>query len=195
MKFKVILSLFALFFIALNLGSSPDNKDSDLSFQDSDSAFDTMMQVVTHKRCMNCHPSDDNPRQGEDSHKHLFDVQRGEDGHGTATLSCQTCHQKANNDYSGVPGAPHWHLAPASMGWAGLSKTEIAESIIDPKRNGGRNLQDIEKHMTEDPLVLWVFDPGINHEGIKREKPPVSKDDYILAVKTWIAAGAPIPQQ
>ena len=68
-------------------------------------AFDKMMAVLTHKRCVNCHPSGDRPRQGEDSHYHNFGVQRGEDNHGLPALQCATCHQQENNDFSGVPGA------------------------------------------------------------------------------------------
>ncbi|MEM6628464.1 MAG: hypothetical protein AAF694_02280 [Bacteroidota bacterium] len=185
-----------LLFLGLSIGFSftdepptPPPVKEDLS----EAAFNTMMQVVAHKRCMNCHPSGDRPHQGEDSHIHRFDVQRGPEGHGTVAMQCGTCHQEENNLLSGVPGAPHWHLAPQSMGWEGLSKEEIAQSIMDPKRNGGRNPEEILHHMTEDPLVLWVFEPGINHEGIPREKPPVSKEEYIEAVKTWIEAGAEIP--
>lgn len=155
--------------------------------------FDIMMQVIAHKRCINCHPSGDRPHQGEDSHVHNFNVQRGEDGHGMATAQCSTCHQEENNDYSGVPGAPHWHLAPKSMAWEGLSRVQIAEAMLDKSKNGGRSVEEIEKHLTEDHLVLWVFEPGINSEGEPREKPPVSKEDYIKAVKDWVASGAEIP--
>ena len=158
-------------------------------------AFDEMMQVIAHKRCVNCHPSGDRPRQGEDSHLHRFDVQRGENGFGSAALQCSTCHQEENNAASGVPGAPHWHLAPRSMGWEDLSRTEIARAMLDRTKNGNRSLTDIERHLTEDPLVLWVFEPGVNHEGVAREKPPVSREAYIAAVKTWVAAGAPVPEQ
>ncbi len=157
-------------------------------------AFDQMMEVVAHKRCVNCHPSGDQPNQGEDSHVHRFDVQRGAKGFGVAGLQCSTCHQEENNAASGVPGAPHWHLAPRSMGWEGLNRVEIARAMIDRSKNGNRSLAEIEKHLTEDALVLWVFEPGVNHEGVPREKPPVSKADYIAAVKSWIAAGAPIPE-
>lgn len=155
--------------------------------------FDVMMDVISHKRCINCHPSGDRPRQGEDSHLHYFNVQRGTDGHGMPAAQCSTCHQAENNDFSGVPGAPHWHLAPRSMAWEGLSRGEIAQAMLDRTKNGDRSIEDIEKHLTEDPLVLWVFNPGINNEGVPREKPPVSKEDYIKAVKEWIAAGAVIP--
>ncbi len=158
-----------------------------------DDAFEKVMSVVTHKRCMNCHPADDYPRQGEDSHLHNFGVQRGLADHGTEALQCGTCHQTANNDFSGVPGAPHWGLAPKSMGWQGMDKYEIAQAMLDRSKNGNRSKADIEHHLTEDPLVLWVFEPGVNSEGKPREQPPLTKDEWVTAVKTWIAGGAKVP--
>lgn len=159
----------------------------------SSEAFDLVMSVVTHPRCMNCHPRDNHPRQGDDSHTHYFNVQRGEKNHGAGIAKCETCHQNENNNSSGVPGAPHWGLAPKSMGWIGLSKTEIAEVILDTAKNGGRSHEQIEKHLTEDPLVLWAFEPGVNNEGIPRQTPPISREQFIEAVKTWIGEGAHIP--
>ncbi|MCB9080299.1 MAG: hypothetical protein H6555_01140 [Lewinellaceae bacterium] len=156
-------------------------------------AFDQVMQVLTHKRCVNCHPAGDRPRQGEDSHYHNFGVQRGKGNHGVAALTCNTCHQAENNNYAGVPGAPDWSLAPRSMAWEGLSRVEIAQSILDPARNGGRTLAQTVSHLTEHELVLWAWDPGVDANGIPREKPPVSKVDFIKAVRAWAAAGAPIP--
>ncbi len=199
-----------LFILVMTVAFSPASTEStetvvtehSVSTQNIDSqekqaslaAFDEMMKVVMHKRCMNCHPSDDFPRQGEDSHLHYFGIERGKDGHGLPAAKCGTCHQTENNDYSGVPGAPHWHLAPRSMGWQGLSKAEVGAAILDKSKNGGRSLEDIIKHMTEDPLVLWVFDPGVNHEGTPREAPPISKEDYIKAVKKWAETGAHLPE-
>ncbi|MEO1451139.1 MAG: hypothetical protein AAFV07_16535 [Bacteroidota bacterium] len=161
----------------------------------AEAAFDKMMQVLTHKRCVNCHPADDHPRQGEDSHVHNFGVQRGADNHGVAALRCNTCHGQENNAFSGVPGAPEWSLAPRSMAWQGLSRVEIAQSMLDPKRNGGRNLEDIVHHLTEHELVLWAWEPGVNADGQPRELPPVSKEEYIKAVKEWAEAGAHIPTE
>lgn len=157
--------------------------------------FETMMAVLTHKRCVNCHPSGDTPRQGEDSHLHYFDVVRGDKGNGLAGYTCVTCHSAQNNEYSGVPGAPHWALAPELMVWEGKTKIEIATQMMDPKRNGGRSPQEILEHLTEHELVLWAWDPGVNAEGIEREKPPVPKDEYIQAVKDWINSGAVIPAE
>jgi hypothetical protein len=161
----------------------------------SDDPFDTMMKVLTHKRCVNCHPSGDRPRQGEDSHYHNFGVQRGEDNHGIATLRCESCHQAENNNFSGVPGAPEWSLAPLKMQWEGLSRVEIAKSMLNSEKNGGRTLEETVHHLTEHELVLWAWEPGIDANGNEREKPPVPKDEYIKAVKEWAEAGAIIPEQ
>jgi len=158
-------------------------------------AFDKMMQVITHKRCVNCHPSGDTPRQGEDSHLHYFGVQRGVDGQGLAGYTCATCHHEENNLYAGVPGAPHWGLAPASMAWEDKSKVEIATQMMDPARNGGKNAQEILKHLTEDELVLWAWEPGVDDEGVPRETPPLSKKEWITTVEAWINNGAIIPAE
>ncbi len=161
----------------------------------SESPFDKMMQVLTHKRCVNCHPAGDRPHQGEDSHVHRFEVQRGDDNHGVPALRCHTCHQDDNNDYAGVPGAPEWSLAPVSMAWEGLTRVEIARSMLDPTKNGGRSLEDIVHHLTEHALVLWAWEPGVDAAGNPREKPPVSKEEYIEAVLAWADAGAHIPAE
>lgn len=157
--------------------------------------FNKMMDVLTHKRCVNCHPSDNIPKQGEDSHPHYFGMSRGEGNMGFEATNCNTCHQSENDDYSGVPGAPEWSLAPASMRWEGLNRFEIAESMLDPKRNGGRSNHQTEEHLTEHALVLWAWTPGVDAAGNPREKPPVPKDEYIKAVKAWFHDGAIIPKQ
>ena len=208
MKRILLLSAITLLFVmGINLGLSypdpnPQKTKEELLMtlknnqqNESLEAFDQMMKVIAHKRCVNCHPTDDYPRQGEDSHVHLFNVQRGEDGHGMPVVQCGTCHQTENNSLSGVPGAPHWHLAPKSMGWQGLNRVEIAKAMMNPEKNGGRGAEEIEKHLTEDLLVLWVFEPGVNQEGIPREKPPLSKEEYIAAVKKWFETGAEIPEE
>lgn len=170
-----------------------DIKVEQATSQVSDEAFDKVMQVLMHKRCVNCHPAGDTPRQGEDSHLHNFAVQRGATGEGLQGYTCQTCHQSENNDYSGVPGAPHWALAPESMVWEGKTRVEIATQMMDRKRNGGRSAHEIMEHLTEHELVLWAWEPGIDAEGNPRETPPIPKEEYIAAVKQWIDGGAIIP--
>ncbi len=157
-------------------------------------AFNTMMDVVSHQRCVNCHPSDNVPKQGDESKPHHFGIARGENNLGFQATNCNTCHQPENNVYSGVPGAPHWSLAPASMAWQGLTRSEIAQAMLDRTKNGNRSHEELIHHLTEDDLVLWVFQPGTDQEGIPREKPPVSEEDYKAAVKEWFASGAIIPE-
>lgn len=193
----VLLLTFGTFLIASNstIPEINDHVDSiELSTENSELAFNTMMEVLTHKRCVNCHPADDQPNQGEDSHKHLFGIQRGVNNKGEEAVNCITCHQDTNNDFSGVPGAPEWAVAPKSMYWEGLTKYEIAKSMLDRNNNGDRSLNELEHHLTEHELVLWAWDPGVNSEGIAREKPPVPKEEYIAAVKEWIEGGAIVPE-
>ncbi len=168
---------------------------TDDSSEISDQPYDKMMAVLTHKRCVNCHPNDNIPKQGEDSHPHYFGMTRGKDNMGYEASKCTTCHQTENNNYSGVPGAPEWSLAPESMKWEGLSRAEIARSMLDPERNGGRTHEEVMHHLTEHALVLWAWEPGVNADGIPREKPPVPKDEYIAAVKEWFENGAVIPEK
>jgi len=171
-----------------------DNTDEALATPPPlETPFDKMMAVLTHKRCVNCHPSDNIPKQGEDSHPHYFGIARGENGMGFEATNCNTCHQSENNDYSGVPGAPEWSLAPHSMRWEGLTRVEIAQSMLDPTRNGGRSHEDVMHHLTEHELVLWAWTPGIDAAGNPREKPPVPEEEYIAAVKQWFKDGAIIP--
>lgn len=165
------------------------------AFQSSADPFTTMMKVLTHQRCVNCHPAGDRPLQGEDSHYHNFGVRRGPDNHGVAALQCLSCHQRENNNYAGVPGAPDWSVAPLSMAWQGLSRVEIARSMLNPTNNGGRSLAEVVQHLTEHELVLWAWDPGVDANGVPREVPPVPKAEYIAAVKAWAAAGAVIPAE
>ncbi|MGB0429991.1 MAG: hypothetical protein ACPGLV_05920 [Bacteroidia bacterium] len=164
--------------------SKPEVENIELT---NEEAFNTMMQVLTHKRCVNCHPSGNAPRQGEESRIHDFGVERGK-------VNCQQCHTTENNSFSGVPGAPHWALAPASMKWEGLTKYEIAASILDTTKNGGRSHEELIHHLTEHELVLWAWNPGTTPAGNKREAVPVPLDEYKKAVLYWFENDAKIPE-
>lgn len=195
LAYLLLLSMLVGVVLAFaNTGAEAISPKADNS-ETEETPFDIMMAVLTHKRCVNCHPSSNYPRQGEDSHVHNFGVQRGADNHGMPALRCESCHQHENNNFSGVPGAPAWSLAPRSMAWEGLSRVEIAKSMLDPEKNGGRTLEETVHHLTEHELVLWAWEPGIDASGNPREKPPVPVDEYIEAVKAWAAAGAVIPEK
>ena len=50
--------------------------------------FLEVAKVITHPRCMNCHPAGEHPLQGADHHEHMPPAWRGEGGVGIAGLSC-----------------------------------------------------------------------------------------------------------
>src|SRR5256885_537581 len=58
---------------------------------ESRAAFLAAYPVLMHARCMNCHPAGNAPLQGDDSHPHLMNVQRGADGKGKFALKCANC--------------------------------------------------------------------------------------------------------
>jgi hypothetical protein len=152
-------------------------------------AFGQIASVLQSPRCLNCHPRGNRPTQGEDRHVHLMNVQRGERDTGVPAMRCSTCHQERNNETLGIPGAPRWHLAPASMGWVGLGEADLCRRLLDRRSNGGRNTADLVAHMTGDPLVLHAWDPG-GH----RAPPPLSIEEFKIALDQWSGAGAPCPK-
>ena len=165
----------------------PINKDDR---EKSLKAFGTVMEVIKSPRCINCHPTNDIPRQGNAHRLHPFNVNRGEDDHGGLVQKCATCHHKENNSYTNVPGAPHWGLAPKTMGWFGLTDVEIAHALLDKSKNGGRSPADLVKHMSTDSLVLWAWNPGKG-----RSAPPVPVDEFRKALEEWLETGAHIPDK
>lgn len=145
-------------------------------------------KVLLHPRCVNCHPAGENPHQGDVPEPHEPVVSRGADGFGAVGMRCETCHHKDNYDPGGIPGAPHWHLAPREMAWEGLTLSEVCEQIKDPARNGNRDLAAIVKHMKEDPLVAWGWDPGADREPV-----PGDHETFGALIEAWAEAGAACP--
>ena len=180
-----IIPVVVISIISFSISSFQIKDDTLLKKEKSLESFKQMLTVIKHPRCMNCHPSDDYPRQGDGRNVHLFNVQRGKDNEGLAAMRCNTCHQKTNNPYSNVPGAPKWHLAPIGMAWQGLSDEQIGESILNQKTNGGKNLEELVHHMTKDTLVLWAWNPGKG-----RALPPLNQAQFAKAVKVWADNGA-----
>jgi hypothetical protein len=145
-------------------------------------------KVLQHPRCVNCHPAGDRPSQGDRMAPHQPLVVRGKDGHGAPGMMCTTCHGGANFEPARVPGDPHWHLAPSSMAWEGKSLGEICNQLKDPKRNGGRDLAAILKHVSTDSLVKWGWSPGPG-----RTPAPGSNAAFTALMQAWIEAGAYCP--
>ena len=159
--------------------------------------FNEIGKVVTHPRCLNCHPVGDHPLQGTDHHEHQPPVPRGESNDGIAGLTCQACHSEHNftlvgvgagASYRSIPGNPRWALAPKEFAWEGKSLGEICRQIKDEKRNGGRSLALLQEHFARDDLVAWGWAPG---EG--REPAPGTQQQLGALVQAWIDSGAACP--
>lgn len=149
-------------------------------------------KVIMDPRCVNCHPDGDRPLQGEigNTYPHQPMVVRGDGGMGAPGMRCTTCHGDANYDPAGVPGHPHWHLAPIEMAWQGKSLAYICEQIKNPERNGGRSMQELIDHTAHDSLVGWGWHPGRG-----REAAPGTQKVFGELVAAWVATGAACPER
>lgn len=158
-------------------------------------AFEQVRGVLQHPRCQNCHPREDVPLQGDDSHPHPQNVQRGPDGRGMVGMRCTTCHGPAN-----LPETYGKNVPPgASTGWrmpkpeeklvfVGTPPGELCEHLKDPKHNGGMDAAALRHHI-DDPLVTWGWTPGVGRTAI-----PLARDKFVAAFETWLSAGMPCPQ-
>src|SRR5262249_9514346 len=150
--------------------------------------FARVAQVLRNPRCLNCHPTTNSPRQGDDRHTHANLVRRGAEDRGVPGQLCSTCHQSENNPSSGGPGRPNWPPAPLSMGWEGLSDGDLFRALKDPRKNGGRDLAALIEHMEKDPLVDHGWDPGADRKPV-----PIPRAELVRDMETWSRAGAPCP--
>ncbi|MEN2976821.1 hypothetical protein P7L78_03160 (plasmid) [Tistrella bauzanensis] len=150
--------------------------------------FGEAAKVLQHPRCMNCHPAGDRPAQGDDRHPHRPLVVRGDGGMGVVGMRCTTCHHDENYEPAGVPGDPHWSLAPPEMAWEGLSVGQICAQLKDPARNGDRDLAAIIEHVSTDSLVLWGWAPGGT-----RAPAPGSNAAFTQLMQAWVDTGAHCP--
>ena len=144
--------------------------------------------MLTSPRCVNCHPAGDRPLQGEAGRLHQPPVARGADGFGSVTMRCAMCHQGANFDPAGVPGHPHWHLAPREMAWQG--KTRRRDLRADQGSGAQRRpLARCRSHAHgHDSLVGWAWAPGFG-----REPAPGTQKEFGALLEAWIKTGAVCP--
>jgi hypothetical protein len=155
--------------------------------------FAEIGRVLTHPRCMNCHPAGEHPLQGADHHAHRPPVWRSDTGsYGTP---CGECHTEKNvtlheaASYKSIPGHPRWGTAPLSMAWEGKSFGDICRQLKDTARNGGRDLALLQEHVARDDLVAWGWSPGAG-----REPAPGSQQAAGELVQAWIDSGAECPK-
>jgi hypothetical protein len=200
MKVRVLVASSALLMSMLSASALTDGQSDTLAAPASFAAiedkatrsaamFTELGKVLSHPRCVNCHPAGDHPRQGELGRLHQPPVERGADGHGLAAMRCDICHQQANFDPGRVPGHPEWHLAPREMAWEGKTLGEICDQIKDPNRNGGRSLDDLVHHIGMDTLVGWAWAPGFG-----RQPAPGTQKEAGSLVEAWVKTGAACPK-
>jgi len=192
------LKLAVLFVAALSLiGGSISavtfaNRETEPVVQKNDvlarEVFLSVIPVLKHPRCLNCHSAGDYPRQGDDGHIHAQNVKRGPDGHGRYGEKCAACHQDYNvGGLNMPPGAPNWHLPPSNMPmiWEHRTPGQICRQIKDPRQNGGKTITQIIEHVTSDKLVMWGWNPG---EG--RSMPSMGHDEFAQKMAEWARYGA-----
>src|SRR5713101_9187989 len=124
---------------AVEIGDSRTST-ADAKLADGLAAWEQLYSVLTHPRCINCHTATNYPQQGDDRHRHFANVIRGPEDKGVPALNCESCHQNANADSTGVPGGHTWHLAPLSMKWQDLndkplSSAAVCRAITDRSKN------------------------------------------------------------
>jgi hypothetical protein len=150
-------------------------------------------KVLTHPRCMNCHPAGDHPLQGA-GEEHQPPAWREDAATGALGTTCSGCHTDANfkvvgaTTYESIPGHPRWGLAPLSMAWEGKTLGDICRQIKDTKLNGGRDLALLQEHIAKDDLVAWGWHPGPG-----RQPAPGTQEQAGKLVQAWIDTGAECP--
>ena len=201
MRVKVLVAVAALLMSMLTAYALTQGQSDRLAEPESFAAigdtatrsvamFAELGKVLSHPRCVNYHPAGDRPHQGELNRLHQPPVERGVDGFGTVTMRCAICHQKANFEPGRVPGHPEWHLAPREMAWEGKTLGEICVQIKDPKRNGGRSLDDLIHHIGTDTLVGWAWAPGFG-----RVPAPGTQRQAGALAEAWVKSGAVCPDK
>jgi hypothetical protein len=171
-----------------------DNKPDDPGKAVALAAWDRIVTVLQHPRCMNCH-QDNVPRQGDERRIHIPLVVRGhiDDkgvGLGVDAMRCGNCHNATgNNETSGTPGAvgEPWGLAPISMRWQGRSSAYLCDMLKDRTRNGDKDRPSLILHMST-PVVMWGWAPGGD-----RTRVPMPHDEFVKQMQIWVAGDMACP--
>lgn len=179
------VSILCVFVRAARVSAQLDNDESVRAFR-------VVASVLTSPRCLNCHIPGDSPLQSDAGVAHNMNVKRGPDGRGTPAMRCTNCHQEENSSQlHGPPGSPDWRLPPPTMrmAWQGLSIGDLCRTLKDPEKNGNKSAPQLIEHVRDDRLVNWGWSPGVG-----RSIPPVSHDEFVTQLTSWLQTGAACPQ-
>ncbi len=86
-----------------------------------------------------------------------------------------------------APGAPHWQLAPRSMGWEDLSDADLRRVLKDSRKNKGRSVQALVEHMTTERSCSGRGSPEA------RTPPSIGQREFHELVRRWAQTGAACP--
>jgi len=181
--------------VAIVMVASTAGADTRASKKEGLRAFGTIQTVLQHPRCQNCHIPGNAPLQLDTGRPHEQNVMRGSDGKGMAGMNCSTCHTESNlpasYDRHAPPGAPNWHLPPENMKmvFINLPPGELCRVLKTGETNGGKSLDALLEHVSNDKLVLWGWNPGAGRTPV-----PVPHDQFVAEFKKWMSAGAPCPK-
>ena len=74
------------------------------------------------------------------------------------------------------------------MVFINLPSAGLCRVLKDPKRNGGKTPEQLIKHVADDKLVIWGWEPA-------GQRAPVSVPhaQFVGAFKDWVSGGMPCP--
>ena len=95
-------------------------------------------RVLQHPRCLNCHPKERMPTQGDDLHAHVPMMQADANRSRCAGAPVQYLPSTGERcrpslpSLASMPGHPHWGSRPHRWRGKGASLPEICEQVKDP---------------------------------------------------------------
>lgn len=161
---------------------APDSLGGGRNHAAAVAAFKTMLPVLRHPRCVNCHANitywDQGPEHGGPATHKGGDInelpETDKDSHGNRNVKftpCADCHTKA---------PPAWDLTGPI--WTGLDDYQMCQKVKDAAFNGVNLLG----HMREDALIKLAFEGRRAMEDVTPEPPPLSHSQFLRATTEWI---------
>jgi hypothetical protein len=192
-----------------------DTKPDDPRTAAALAAWDRIVTVLQHPRCMNCH-QENVPLQGDERRIHIPLVVRGHTdekgvGSGVDAMRCSNCHNATgNNETSGTPGAVNeaWGLAPISMQWQGQPSVKLCDMLGKWARGGGNLMEHMDTNLVKwgwDPIHNPPWDPDRDQKndpkpdpdrepGSKRTPIPMTHSEFMKLLNTWVVGGMACPE-
>ena len=132
--------------------------------------FNEIAKVLTHPRCMNCHPAGEIRCRA----RTVTNICRRRGAKTSLQVrSAPPARLVTTTRTSQSPRPPPTKASPAIRAgasrrcrwlWQGKSIGDICRQVKDVSRNGGRDLALLQEHIAKDDLVAWGSNPGPGRE-------------------------------